>query len=383
MLNAVFVDLSPERNWDPVRLTAESFRWPIDAAALPLDVLCLRVAASSFAEVGAPVITPASLDSVSGSVRRRSRKYQGMVYQVGAELEEGDVLVPRSPETPVLIVSERLQGSLVSSTFTALRPVGPASALWIWGVLNSVSGRTLREHHASVGLLVGESLLGLAIPVPGAAMMERLGTVLQRLESATHTEEEESAGTWWRTTDIRGAAWHLMLATPTPELLDQGVPLRDLCEITRGRPVRAFAVEAEEPGYVVVTDITMLGGRPPRHWVPADEGELTIANGGDVLVAAKGDRPYATVARALTAADQDVYVLRMRNLEHGPAVAGFLNGQQGFAIRRMLLRGATIPSLGKRDIERMPIPPEVLDTQAEVRASEPLADQLERTLWSN
>ena len=117
------LDLRREPSWDPATLTAEAFRWPRLTFAVPLGEVATRLAPRSLADAGSPVITPQVLDPSSGAIRRRSRKYQGSVFQVGAELRPGDVLIPRSGSGPTLLVSERLAGALVSARFPVRQAV--------------------------------------------------------------------------------------------------------------------------------------------------------------------------------------------------------------------------------------------------------------------
>lgn len=48
----------------------------------------------------------------------------------------------------------------------------------------------------------------------------------------------------------------------------------------------------------------------------------------------------------------------------------------------MFLRGVTVPSLRRTDIERFPIPAEALEFEGDVEPDVGLADQLEHVLWT-
>lgn len=378
------LDLRRHTSWEPSRLLAGAFEWPIHTPTVALRELVSSVAPTSFADAGMPVITPAGVDSARGGVRRRSRKYQGAAYQVGAELRQGDILVPRSPSGLVLLVSDDMAGALVSSAFYALRPGQVVSGLWLWGLLNSRSGLEYRRSLAAgsaVPRLAPGDLLDMAVPVPTLNEQHALIGALQREASTTLLEEEEALETWWRTADLRGSEWRFMLASPRPDLLQEGVPLKDYCdEIVKGRSVRDVAVEAEEFGFLPVADIRMLSGNPPRRWVPATAERVTVVHAGDVCVAAPGERPHATVVQTEAVADPNVYVLRLRDLHLGPALAHYLNGREGFALRRMLISGALIPNLRRGDLEKLPVRPEELDQPVSDLPVAPLADRLERLL---
>lgn len=387
MATSNVLDLRRHANWEPSRLLAEAFEWPIQAPTVALRDLVSRVAPASFADVSTPVITPAGIDPILGGVRRRSRKYQGAAYQVGAELQPGDLLVPRSPSGLVLLVSDLMMGALVSSTFYALRPREESSAAWLWAVLNSRSGLELRRRLAAGStalLLAPGDLLDIAVPLPTLALHHHLTEALQREAESTQFEEEEALETWWRSADLRGSEWRFMLASPRPDLLHEGIPLKDYCgEIAKGRPIRDVAVEAEEAGFLPVADIRMLSGNPPRRWVPATAEGLTHVHPGDLCVAAPGERPHATVVQTEAVVDPNVYVLRLRNPALGPALAQYLNGREGFALRRMLISGAFIPNLRRGDLENLPVRPEALDQSAPDVPVIPLADRLERLLWQS
>ena len=385
MATSDIFDLRRHANWEPSRLLAGAFEWPIDSATVALRDLVSRVAPTSFADVGTPVITPAGIEPILGGVRRRSRRYQGAVYQVGAELRPGDLLVPHSPSGLAILVSDLMSGALFSSTFYALRPSEQNCAPWLWGLLNSRSGIELRGR-LSVGSatlrLTADELLGMTVPLPAPIKMDALIAALQNEAATTHLEEEEAPETWWRTTDLRGSEWRFMLASPRPELLRDGTPLKDYCaEITKGRTIRDIAVTSDELGFLPVVDIRMLSGHPPRRWVPATAERVTRVNPEEVCVAAVGERPHATVVETEAVADPNVYVLRLRAPSSGPALARYLNGREGFALRRMLISAGFIPNLRKGDLESLPVRPEALDRSVPDMPLIALADRLERLLW--
>ncbi|MFA1541683.1 hypothetical protein [Actinomadura monticuli] len=385
MVTSTLLDLRRQPNWDPARLTAEAFQWPTDAPQVRMRDLLSRIAPTGFVDAGTPTITLAGIDPNLGGVRRRSRKYQGAAYQVGADLRAGDLLVPRTPTGVVLLVSERMVGALISSTFYALRSDNETSALWIWGLLNCRSGRELRRNvsSGSAALMLSlADLLDMQVPVLPLAQQHSLAAALRDVEATTHIPEDEAAETWWRTADLRGEEWRFMLASPQPDLLRVGTPLRDFCgEIAKGRPVRDVATESEETASLPVVDISMLAGNPARRWVPAHDHGLTPVYPGDLCVAAVGERPHAAVIFVEAIADPNVYVLRLRTPAQGPALAQYLNGQEGFALRKMLISGAYIPNLRRQDLEQLPIREEALHPVEPDVPVAPLADRLEQLLW--
>jgi len=389
VISTTVVSLQERPSWDPAALTAEALRWHgRNLHTLPLRDLSRSLLPDVWVEHDVPVITPGSLDPVGGGIRKRSRKYRGAAFQVGSQergLRAGDVLVPTNPELPLLLLRSEHVGSLVSSAFLALRP-RDGLALWIWSVLTSRTGREFRSHLAvgSVGRSTTKSaLLELEVPVPPLAEAGATDQRLLEIERSTHREEEEASGTWWRTADLTSGDWSIALATPNPDALDMGIPLGDLCgEISRGRAVpREEYREAPEPGYIAVTDIAVLGGKPVRRWVPLEPRPPVIAYPGDVFVAAVGARPHAVVATEERAVDRNLFVLRLRDRELGPAIAHYLNGQTGYGLRQVLLTGDFIPGMRKDNLARLPVPAEALDYTGTAEPLVPLDVQLEHVLW--
>jgi hypothetical protein len=246
VITPVVVSLSGERSWDPAYLTASTFSWPGEnQGTAALGELATTLMPDGWVDQEVPVITPGGLDPVGGGIRRRSWKHRGPVYQVRSSergLRPGDLLVPLTSEMPALLVRPDLVGSMASPSLLALRP-RDGLGLWLWGVLSSRSGRTVRSYLAANALGPTNSraaLLELQVPQP-PTLQERdisLEEQLALIELRTHRPEEEATDTWWRTADLRDSDWQLQLVTPNPAVLTDGIPLSDLCaEIVRGRPV--------------------------------------------------------------------------------------------------------------------------------------------------
>lgn len=393
MIASVVASLSGERSWDPAYLTSSTLQWPGgNSRTATLGELAVPLMPDSWVDRDVPVITPGGLDPVGGGIRRRSQKHRGPVFQVRSSGEHGvrpgDLLVPLAPEMPALLVRPDLVGSMASPTFLALRPHN-GLGLWLWGVLSSRTGRAARSYLATRAVSRTSSrsaLLELQVPLPPAQEDLRLplDEHLARIELHTHRAEEEATETWWRIADLRGIDWQLQLATPTPSVLDDGVPLSDLCaEIVRGRPVPKEAISSRPaPDLLPVTDISVIGGKPARRWVPLGPNPPIVAHPGDVLVAAVGNRPHAFLVTETTAVDRNLWLLRLRNAEHGPGLVRYLNGETGYGVRQLLLTGAFIPGLRKDNLSGLPVPPEALDNPERNEPFVPLDLQLEQALWS-
>lgn len=386
MSSSAILDLRFEASWEPGRLTAEAFDWPVELRQVALHDIATLLAPRSFTEAGAPVVGPGDIDPVSGGVRRRGRKYQGSVYQVGAELKDGDVLLPQTGTSPALLLSDHLRGALVSSRFHALRPLNETLGLWLWGLLSCESGQRWRATLASGTLAARmdtKTVLDGTVPVPPLAQMRSIADRLRDVHAATRIAEEEAVETWWHTTDLRVAEWRIALATPEPEELTWGEPLGVYCsEIRRGRNTRNGALESEAPGHLPVADVSMLGGKPPRRWLAPDDRSAVVAEIGDLLVAGLGNQAHARVSDKPVVADSHIIVARLRNRNLGPALAQYLNSQAAYRMRQFFLTGATIPSLSMADLKRFPVPHDVL-SQNVVSDSRPLASRLEQVLWQS
>jgi hypothetical protein len=225
------------------------------------------------------------------------------------------------------------------------------------------------------------ALLELQVPLPSVPPPHEQ---LASIESHTHRPEEEATETWWRTVDLRGSDWPLQLVTPDPAILRSGVPLGDLCaEIVRGRPVPQETVsDRPAAGYLPLTDISVIGGKPVRRWVPLDPKAPIIAHQGDVLIAAVGNRPHAFLVSESTAVDRNLWLLRLLDTEHGPGLVRYLNGETGYGARQLLLTGDFIPGLRKDNLSVLPVPSEALDDPGAGEPLVPLDLQLEQALWN-
>lgn len=380
------VDLRKEPDWDPGRLVAMAFQWPLGWSLLRLDEIGGRVEPRLFVEQGSQVIIPEGLDRVHGGVRRRTTKYQGAGYLVGGgpwNLQPGDVLVPRRADLPALMVHADLSGSTVSDGFLAYRFTSPTDAYWVWGVLSSVAGRAFRRAFLTDSLSARRARIGDApLPMPDDETRARMVSLLAAVESSFRGQEEDAVATWWTTADLRRIDWKIALATPEPERLFDGVALADLAiEIRQGKSFgRNATLTAPADGALPVMTGSALAGRPVTRWMIVTPTS-SVAEAGDLLVAAVGERANATVAENRSIIDSGVYRVRLAEPHMTKVVAAFLNGQAGYGLRKILLSGV-IPRLSLKDLGLIRIPESVLRGDALSGPLEPLAEWLERLLWN-
>lgn len=360
MISSAIVSIAGATSWDPAVLTAEALDWPPSGYPLtPLREVATALLADAWSEPGSPVITPASIDRSGGGVRKWDWRYRGSVYQVrtrGRGLHPEDVLVPVNPHLPALFVRPEHLGAHVASTFLALRPA-PGLGLWIWAVLSSEAGHVFRQQLATTSASSSAhraALLDLAIPVPAQVDDRRLSDIQDR----TYREADEAPATWWRTVDLATIEWSIALATPNPEVLDDGVPLGDLCaEITKGRRVPADA-RAERPSATPL-----------------------LAEPGDVLVSAVGRRAHARVVTENEEVGPNVYRLRLHDPTLGEFVVRHLNSQVGVGLRQILTRGLAAESLSRDRLARLPVPAATLRDLPADGPAVPLRRQLEQAIW--
>ena len=383
MITAV-TDLRREETWDPFTLASRSINWP-DAAwpERSLGELTTQLSPSGWAAKGTAVVVPAFLEAHSGWFRKRSTNYFGPAYQIGLDVLEGDILVPRG-DAPAVLVDESLRGSLASSRFVAIRPV-PGLAVWLWGVLNSRAGVMHRALMASArtGADVAELLFGLIVPVPPLGHIERVSGRIAAVSAAIDRTEEEAPGSWWAITDLRDFDWRLALATPHPERIAGDTLLGSLAPvIERGRRVPDLLISgAPTDSMVPVVDVAVLSGEDVTEWVPPSLEDLVYAEPGNVLLVTTGPRARARVVTERCAFEGSVLCIRVLDPHLSPAIANFFNAGPGVGLRRLFQSGSIIPALSIADTRRMPI--SYVDLREPEAAEVPLTltARLEAVLW--
>ena len=392
MFSPTIVDLQGEPDWAISRLTAKAFVWPVDYPLVSLGEVASLIYPKTTPTEGALVIIPGGLDPRTGGVRRRTDKYLGDVFQVGlAEhgLRFGDLLVPPSPSQPVVFVTEAMQGSLVSGSFTALR-LG-ADTAWVWGVLNSTEGKRLRAMGttAQAGLRGKRvSLLELQIPCVPPEKKKLIEQVLQDIIAQIIGDEEESPTSWWRVTDLRNAEWRFALATSRPALLDKGFPLADLvAQYRRGRSDTTHALSSESsPGLLPVADAGWLRSGKIRRWCsPESSRAALLTEESDVVMAAYGNSAHAIVAPSGFVVDSSVYALSLFDRGIAPGLARYLNSRTGRGMRALRLTGTTMQRLNLGDVRELSVTEHVydpVDVDAFDAVGPPLEDRLEQVLWT-
>ncbi|MFD5277524.1 hypothetical protein ACFWIX_08190 [Pseudarthrobacter sp. NPDC058362] len=218
--------------------------------------------------------------------------------------------------------------------------------------------------------------------MPDDETRARMVSPLAAVESSSRGQEEDAVATWWTTADLRRIDWKIALATPEPERLFDGVALADLAiEIRSGKSFdRNATLTAPADGALPVMTGSALAGRPITRWM-IETPTSSVAEAGDLLVAAVGERANATVAKNRSIIDSGVYRVRLAEPRMAEVAAAFLNGQAGYGLRKILLSGV-IPRVSLKDLGLIRIPESVLRGDAWGGPLEPLAEWLERLLWN-
>lgn len=381
------IELQRKSSWDPAELLSSAFRWPTDWPLAQLADVTVRLNPRVFVDRGTQVITPGGIDIQYGGVRKRSLRYQGAAFQVGGnhqDLQHGDLILPRNPEIPPLLIGPSLDGAIISDGFYAFRPTGQLSGTFLWALFSSKSGRDLRRALSfGVSHISTLKLDEIAIPLPSVETQTRIQTYLAEISARLEDMEVEAATTWWSTANLQELSWQLALATPRPEQLSFGSPLTDHASIFSGKRIdRDALLDNYKPGLLPVTNKSTLSGRMRPRWTEQTANTVT-AIPGDVLVASVGDQANARVVEETTVIEQSILLVRPNRSDQAVKIAAYLNSRAGQAHRQILLSGALIPRVLIRDLAKIPIPENLFEVEAVNAPLMPLADELEELLWAS
>ena len=380
------VELQGHLSWDPSELLLRSFEWPTEWPLERLSEITQRLTPRVLVNAGTPVITPDSIDKLYGGVRNRTLRYQGSAFQVGRDPEDlrpGDLILPKRPKVPPILIGDSLVGAIISDDFYAFRPTEWAFGAVLWAVFASKSGMNWWQ-----GLTFGHSRVPVTalddarLPCPPYETQDRVQTRLVGILTRLENMEVEAPATWWSTADLRQLGWQLALATPSPEEFTTGNPTSHYATVVAGKPVdRELLHDSNKPGLLAVVTGGVLAGVTQPRWTERAP-RFEIAQPGDVLVAAIGERPHARVVENATVIDSSVYLLRPTRTEHALKIASYLNSREGQARRQIMLSGAVIPRISLRQLRDLPIPERHIEAETMNVPLVPLADELENELWS-
>ncbi len=356
---------------------------------VPVADLAQLLAPRSEAEDDEPVVTPGAVDVQTGDVStRRGRAAHRLVLRVGAvtgAAQVGDVLVPQLGNAPCVLVGQQHRG-LSFVNFVALRPEMRTTGLWLWAALTSSSGCALRRTVTvgTSGRLPLTVLLNTPIPEPPPLDDPRYVRIAA-LHDRTRVSAKSEGHSWWHVATLPlDGQWHLYLATPAPEVFDEGTPLGQLVTVLGGRtPQTTF--ERPRPGAVPVLNGRSVDGQHVTRW--ADPGAGTNAEPGDIAVVEIGIRGRAAVVTQPAIAGTGVLLLKPHDRSLGEALAAYLRSEPAQTLRATLTTGGVIPRLSRSTLAQLPVPDEALtasgtETSSPAEASTSLSEQLEQLLWS-
>lgn len=382
------LDLRERPTWDVAGLLAPDPEeiWG-QTHLVGVSTLAELLMARTNAEDDEPVVTPGSVDATTGDVTtRRGRAAQRFALRVGTErngARPDDVLVPQLGDGPCVLVGEQHQ-ALSFVNFLALRAEERTTALWLWAALSSTRGRALRRSLA-IGMtdrLPPGELLAAPVPSPPPLADPRYAHIAE-LHRVTSVSVASEGRTWWRVTSLPASGeWHRHLATSTPQVFDEGVPLGELGSIVTGRnPRRAF--EQPRPGLLPVLNGRSVDGQRSTRWADAERGPL--AEPGDVAVVEVGTRGRVAVVATPALAGTGVMLLKPHDRRHADAIAAYLRSEPAQALRATLITGY-IPRLTRSTLAQLPVPDSILTSPVQAAPApspaRPLSERLEQLLWS-
>ncbi len=380
------VTLDEQMSWDPISLLALTPSQVFGAGVplVPVRQLAEMLSGSKPTSENQAVVTPGTLNGLTGSVTRTRRDYAGLVRVAGfdpGQLRVGDVLVPRSPSLPAVLLGVQHAGLAFSEGFHALRPMDPTTGLLLWAVLSSSRGMQIRSASARgtmASLLGALDLLQLKVPVPVG--YDQLVPALQTLVDAIPDPTEgDVARSWWRTGYLPdGGEWAFELGLQDPSLLNTGRPLGDFAEVVPGRrPAPPMGLGELLPVY----DGVYLSRGEVRRWAVAQP--TTGARPGDVLVGEVGVRGRARVVDAPGVVGVGVLRVRVRDSSDPAGLVNYLGSEAAQALRGALAQGAVIPRLSAPALRRFPVPDVVPapETAPTTVRDLPLSLRLDELLW--
>jgi hypothetical protein len=353
------VDLSHEQAWDPHVLLQPSPEqiWGKPDNLVSVGKLAAYLPATGYSSEPLEVVQPASIDVVTGNIRRLRGNYTGPHYRMGhssESLQIGDVLVPRRGSKPALIVTENLRATKFSEQFYALRPVEPSAAPWLWAALSCQEGLEVRTALEPPGRLAGLSVNDLlAMPIPSPVRANDSTRLFNMGCEAGSLDLEAAPSSWWAVRQLGpDGQWAPSAFFRDPAIFDRGTPLTQVADVVRGRRVSEPA-HAEEPGLLPVMEAQVVGGRPPRWWT--DDPAIPEVASGDVIIQTIGRPPKVSVAdRAYRAADS-VLIVRPKQDVDAAKLAIVLQSRGFRDMLASIASGIVVPRIAASDLQQLPI----------------------------
>ena len=340
--------------------------WPAGARAVPgrpLGELAEVTLAPTRLVPGEPVYGPGGIDPTSGRLVRQQRAKASSGFRVGlGGLELGDVLVPRSPRTPCVLLSHEHAGEAFSRQFIPLRPRALDPNL-LWAMLSSTTGMRVREE-ISTGTLIRQlsarELLTVKVP---EQLLERailLLPVLRELSPvpAIRLQIDSVVASSWASIDLGGvASWAIAASEAAAGPAPGNRAIGEFAEVLTSRGVprsrQELAPFAGGLPLMGAKDVTL--GQGPSAWVSKHDARVMMQP-GDVLVTRAGLKHRIAVARARAALGSELLLIRLGSPSHADSLAETL-ASEGLQERlSRLSTGATIPRIAAADLLKLQVP---------------------------
>jgi len=377
-------------------LSADDQGWPNNTwrQAELESLVATVIPVSGLADEEQPIVTPSGLSRDTGQVVRTNNRYVGRIYEMRRDkgLQVGDVLIPRYPSSPALVVGQAHTGLGFAGTFHAVRCYDPLVGHWLWAILSSRAGQQVRSMVStgtSTPVLSRGRLLELSVPLPPVeelrARAEMFHSILERSQ-LVDMRRGEVQGSWWRIADLQGAdRWDLFITLAEPDLLMSGIPLIELSEdIALGKAVHDHVLPTARPEWLrVYTARSVRAGRIDDWWLDPSV-RATIAEPGDILIPSVGAEGLSALSTQRAAVDRDVIRCRLGQPQISEPLVHYLNSDRGQSLRR-IFTGGVIPRLTLQAARNLPIPQDVVrgeTNQGSAINFRPLSVQLDDLLWS-
>lgn len=360
------------KSWQPSRRDEKTVNIDVTVSSWPLvrlDELVSTVDDATTAEGRPFLITPRDIDLETGAQTPQERAQLQPVLELHRQLAEGDILLPRAPHVPAVLVTPAHEHFAFSSAFIPLRVNAAAlEPRYLWTLLSSSRGLRARFAVADPAS-TWDALKQVRIAVPSVAVQSELAVDVPGVEWIPLESR-------WQLTNLRGVqSWGF-------ERLHSGdrARLSEIATIGRGAvndaDIFAVAGTARVP---VVTQVDR-NGDVPGGWATVDNDR--VSRGSDIAMS-----PYFPFrARAVPAGwsvARRFLVLRAReSTAFGePAtvesLVAWFNSIGGRSALSAVASGTVLPRVNVSALGRVVIPERVVFS---TRLAVPLPVQLEHAL---
>jgi hypothetical protein len=379
-------------SWHPARLLPHltaTFPESFEGPSSQLMNHCVVVDPRSDIEPGIPFVGPQSVDPVTGAIARlEPGKGRFGHHLAHNSLEVGDILMPVTPLTPAVLVTNELANLACSTRFIALRVIDDAAPTLIWALLSSTSGQLARANTSTRSVIrtaSAKDILALTIPEPGAigpssllSVSELVPEPLLRLVAGSTPRSKWSVATLEED-------WAQTLAGADELEPIEGIPLHDIAEVVVPRAVRRSEhlktrVEGAQPLWRA-QDVTK--GTGPCVWA-IEQSDRQMVQPGDVLIAQFGPKHRVAIADARAILGSHVLAIRLADSRLSNALAIYLSSPAGQERLHRIESGTTHRRVNPTSLRKLRIPwplPQEGEIPFAPEDRRSLAEKLQEALW--